>query len=246
MGNYAEYWAGNTFEMNERVNRFKAALKPAVTKGVTYTRIGSVLDGGYVLADDITDQDHVVSFGVEGNVDFEKEISKYGCHIDMYDYSVDGPPEEVPNSIFFKEKIGLESEGNTPIGYCLGKTAKDIILKMDIESSEWNILALDYADLNKCRQIIIEYHWTQYLTDMASYTTAVSAVENIRKTHTPVMVHANNNVPLFVLGNSPMPMVFEVLYLRNSSYTFEESVDPFKGLITRNDPNFPEIGLSFP
>lgn len=246
MGPYDEYWSNNTYEMHERVDRFKAALKTSVAKNVTYDRIGSTYDGGYIWADDINKDDYILSFGVETNVDFEKAVSEYGCFIDMYDYSVDGPPEPVPSSFFHKEKIGLESDGNTSLDYCLGKTAKDVILKMDIEGSEWEVLAIDYKGLSQCRQITVEYHWTQNLTDPDFYIKAIAAVENVRKTHTPVLVHANNNVPLVVMGNSPIPLVFEVLYLRTSSYEFEEQVDPFKGLIRRNDPNFPEIGLTFP
>lgn len=246
MWSYEDYWSSNTFEMNKRVLRLKQALKTSVADDVRYTRIGSTNDGGYVLADDVQSVDHVVSFGVETNVDFEKELSELGCSIDMYDYSVDGPPENIPNSTFSKSKIGLVSDGDTSLAGCLEKTNKDTILKIDIEGSEWKVLAAGDYDLGQCRQIAVEYHWTHQITDQEFYTTAVAAVENVRRTHTPVMVHANNNVPLMIIGNSPVPMVFEVLYLRTSSYTFKVEHDPFEGIITRNDSNFPEIGLSFP
>ena len=247
MSNYEAYWAYNTFKAAEMINGIKAALKPRTPKNTIFIRLGSEHDGGYVMADDITKDDFLVSFGVEGNVDFEYDIARFNCRINMYDYSVDGPPKEIPNSIFFKEKIGLESDGDTSLGYCLGKTAQDVILKVDIEGSEWPVLAMaTEAELNRARQITVEFHWLQNLENELFANLAKKALDNLRKTHTPVLVHANNDVPLMVMGATPLPMVIEVLYLRNSSYEFEEEKDLFKGLINSNNPNVPEIGLTFP
>jgi len=247
LDNFQAYWQYNTFEAFNRISNIKAALKTRTPKNTSFIRLGSEYDGGYVLADDVTKDDFLVSFGVEGNVDFEKAISEYGCRINMYDYSVDGPPQEIPNSIFFKDKIGLESDGDTSLGYCLGKTAQDVLLKVDIEGSEWKVLAMaTAAELNRARQITVEFHWLQNLENDLFSNLAQKAFDNLRKTHTPVLVHANNDVPIMVMGNSVLPMVIEVLYLRNSSYEFEEDKDLFKGLVNRNNPNFPEIGLTFP
>ena len=241
-----EYWANNSFEINERVSEVKKLLKLKTPKNTKFKRLGTLYDGGYVVADDISSTDYVVSFGVEGNVDFEKDLSDYGCHIDMYDYSVDNTPIDIPNSRFFKEKIGVSADCTT-LRECLNKTDKDVFLKVDIEGSEWDVFAAaTEEELNRCRQITIESHWLQNLTYDAFYKAVIMALTNLRKTHTPVLVHPNNNQPLMVLGNSPVPTVFEVLYLRNSSYKFEKEKDLFAGLVLRNDTRFPEIGLQFP
>ena len=241
-----EYWANNSFEINKRVSEVKKLLKLKTPKNTKFKRLGTLYDGGYVVADDISSTDYVVSFGVEGNVDFEKDLSDYGCHIDMYDYSVDKTPIDIPNSRFFKEKIGVSADCTT-LRECLNKTDKDVFLKVDIEGSEWDVFAAaTEEELNRCRQITIESHWLQNLTYDAFYKAVIMALTNLRKTHTPVLVHPNNNQPLMVLGNSPVPTVFEVLYLRNSSYKFEKEKDLFAGLVLRNDTRFPEIGLQFP
>ena len=243
---HEEYWASNSFELNKRVSKVKELLKLRTPKSTTFKRLGSPHDGGYVIADDISSNDYVVSFGVEGNVDFEKDLNGYGCHIDMYDYSVDKTPIDIPNSRFFKEKIGVSADSTT-LQECLNKTNKDIFLKVDIEGSEWDVFAASTEEeLNRCRQITIEAHWLQNLPYDAFYNAVVMALTNLRKTHTPVLLHPNNNQPLMVLGNYPVPTVFEVLYLRNSSYKFEAEKDLFAGLVTRNDTRFPEIGLQFP
>ena len=243
---HEEYWADNSFELNNRVSKVKELLKLKTPKSTAFKRLGSPHDGGYVVADDLSSTDYVLSFGVEGNVDFEKDLSGYGCHIDMYDYSVDKTPIDIPNSRFFKEKIGVSADC-TSLQECLDKTDKDIFLKVDIEGSEWDVFAAaTQEELNRCRQITIEAHWLQNLPYDAFYNAVVMALTNLRKTHTPVLLHPNNNQPLMVMGNYPVPTVFEVLYLRNSSYKFEKEKDLFAGLITRNDTRFPEIGLQFP
>jgi len=233
-------------ELAERSSTFRGLLKTKVCKDANYIRMGSQHDGGYIYVNDFSKSDYVLSFGVDKNVDWELDASKFGCHIDMYDYSVDGPPVEVPNSKFYKKMIGPEFE-QVSLEQAASKSKKDLILKMDIEGSEWAVLAQASTEvLSKFRQINIEFHDAYMLENELFYSTAISALENLRKTHTPVLVHANNNIPLMVIGSAPLPPVFEVLFLRNSSYELEEPVDQFAGLLTRNDTTIPEVSLSFP
>lgn len=244
--NYKEYWANNSLELHNRVSRVKEMLQLGTPTGIKFLRLGSMHDGGYVIADDITPDDYIISFGIADNVDFEKDLSEFGCAIDMYDYSVDGLPINVPNSRFFKEKIGIE-ENCTPLKTCLNKTDKDVLLKIDIEGSEYDLFSTaTEEELERCRQITIEFHWLQNLVYENFYNKALLSFNNLRKTHTPVLIHPNNNSPFIVLGNSPVPVVFEILYLRNSTYKFEEEEDLFRGLLKRNNVNYPEIGLTFP
>ena len=247
MTNYAQYWADNTFEMHYRVAEIKRLLKSRAQPNATLVRVGSNTDGGYIVSDDITAADYVVSFGVDTNVDFEAELqARYDCFIDLYDYTVKDLPQPIPYATFYPERIGVEP-GDTTLATCLSRAQGDTILKIDIEGSEWDVLA-QAEDLTKCRQILVEFHWLQNLQSESFYLTAFKALANLRANHTPVWIHANNNVPLMVMGNSPVPMVFEVLYLRTDSYTWTDYPDlpGLEGLTTRNDANFPEIALTFP
>jgi len=243
---YEQYWKDNTYEISNRVSNVKKLLKTSTPLNTKFIRKGSVGDGGYIIADDIKSNDYLVSFGIDNNVDFEKSISDYGCKSDLYDNSIDDLPSSVKNSRFFKKTIGIH-ENQVSLEESLKDITEDIILKVDIEGAEWDIFSeVSIEDLSKCRQILMEVHWMQNLNDENFYNRAVLAFTKLRSTHTPVFIHANNNVPLMVMGNSPVPMVFEILYLRTNDYIFEESKDLFEGLVTRNDVNFPEIGLSFP
>lgn len=243
---YEKYWRENTYELADRVSNIKNLLKTSTPLNTKFIRKGSAGDGGYVIADDIKSNDYLVSFGIDNNIDFEKSISEYGCKSDLYDNSIDKLPSHVENSTFFKKTIGVH-EDEVSLEESLKNIAEDVILKVDIEGSEWDIFSrVSLEDLSKCRQILIEVHWMQNLNNEDFYNRALTAFTNLRSTHTPVLVHANNNVPLMIMGNSPVPMVFEILYLRTADYTFAKSEDLFSELVIKNDVNFPEIGLSFP
>lgn len=249
---YNEYWLNNTFELYNRIKAIKQLLK--IHKAETdYVRIGSKNDGGYILANDIKETDYVISFGVDNNIDFENELSDLGCRVDMYDYSITVPPENIRESArFFNKKIvgdfgtsGINTF-ETNLSQCIYQIENDIILKIDIEGSEWDVLSTS-KNLNKFRQIVFEAHWMQNLIDPIFYNKVLNALINIRQTHIPVWVHANNNVPLLILGNSPVPTVFEVLFLRKESYNYTLVENKELDVLTnRNDINFPEIELSFP
>jgi hypothetical protein len=118
---------------------------------------------------------------------------------------------------------------------------------MDIEGSEFSVLAdTSEETLKRFSQITMEVHWMNNLNDEHFYRTALAAFKRLRKTHVPVLVHPNNDRPLLVMGNQPVPTVFEILYLNKDEYNWQEIEDPFQGLLSRNLKELPEMGLSFP
>jgi hypothetical protein len=212
-----------------------------------YKRFGSVNDGGYILADDLSSNDFLISFGIEANVDFEEDLAKTVSGIHAYDYSIDEIPRDVDNLLFFKEKIGSDAMLSDILQRCPDN--KDLILKADIEGGEFDFLSsTTEQELARFRQIIIEFHWVHdYFYDGNSdYREKLDlSMTNLLKTHDVVWIHGNNNAPYDIYENTPVPSVFEALFLRKSSYNISEYPDPFKGLNAPNDPYRPEIVLSF-
>ena len=238
----------DVFEMARRVKAIREVLAIEVAD-VEYERFGSDGDGGYVLANDLVyPHDFLISFGVDNNVDFEHALAMNEIKSHLYDYSVDELPKPVPDSRFFKEKIGLKKDGDTTLVDCVNRVApeRDLILKMDIEGAEFDVINDETSTFGMFRQIAMEVHWLNNLEDTEFYNKVLAAFTKLRQTHYPVLVHPNNDRPLMVMGNSPVPTVFEVLYLRKRSYKFQEKKDPFQGLLSRNLVDLPEMGLSFP
>ena len=238
-------------EMNKRMLVIKDLLK--ISKAETsYMRFGSAGDGGYVLSGDFYANSGLISFGVDKNVDFEVDLSQYVRSVDMYDDSVDAPPQGVTNGRFFKTRIGSKTRDEMTLAEAVEimprtETLVDYILKMDIEGSEYDVLAeADEETLRKFSQITVEFHNFNQLTDYAFYQKVVAALTSIRRTHRPVLVHPNNDMPMVILGNCPTPIVFEVLFLNHDDYAFGVEADQFEGLLARNNVDLPEMSLTFP
>jgi hypothetical protein len=210
-------------ESRERAKEVINLLVPK-TPNVSLKRFGNENDGGYVLADDIASTDFLFSFGVAENILFEDHMSRIVDGIDMYDYSVSGPPYQILNSRFYKEKIGKAAdEGFANIKKCFYRSGekKDYILKIDIEGSEWNFFNhTDIQDLLSFRQIIVEFHWIDKILDNEHYKIIKNVLSKINLTHQSVNVHGNNYGDIVQFVDLHIPEVLEVTFLRKNSYTF--------------------------
>lgn len=210
-----------------------------------YKRIGSRHDGGYIVADDISNKDFAISFGIGSNIDWEKDFLVSGSGIHAYDNSILEMPEKLENTEFFKEAVGPETSLSKAISRVPGK--KDLFLKMDIEGAELDVLAnCSKEDLLRFRQIIVEFHWiTNYFTSEEYRSKFDTGMSKILNTHKPVWIHANNHSGCVQVENYLLPEVFEVLFLRKDSYNIRKAIDPFYGLVTRNNPLGPDLDLAF-
>lgn len=199
--------------------RIREALKTKTPTTVDVIRVGNYCDGGYIIADDISGNDHLVSMGIFDDVSFEKALSNKVSYIDMYDYFIDDLPEPVDNSSFFKEKIGSNSH------HILDKIPEgmDGILKIDIEGSEWDFFdSLSEEQIQKFRQIAVEIHWMIDDGEIFIEECPIEIIEKINKTHQLIVVHPNNNADCVVIDDVVVPKVLELTFLRKTDYVFKD------------------------
>ena len=105
--------------------------------------IGSQTGGGYVMIDDLPGG-IAYSFGIGGDVSWDKDMAGRGYDVFMYDHTIDRLPENNPR--FHWSKLGI-SDGMTHDGRLKsleeliasnGHEGKhNMILKMDVEGAEW-------------------------------------------------------------------------------------------------------------
>jgi hypothetical protein len=208
--------------VNEHLKRVEQVLnliQPQATDLALAHRFGSRNDGGYVLINDLTNSDFLISMGIANDVNFEIDLSRLisACH--LYDDSIERLPMYVENSVFFKERIG--GYGNTSIVDTINKVDPklDLLLKIDIEGSEWEALDnLEPKELDKFRQIVVEYHWLEKLLNDADYPKIVAVLEKMNRSHFVLNAHPNNNGDVFHIENMLLPSVIEVSYLRKTDY----------------------------
>ena len=220
-------------------NRIIENLKLKTPKGKNFIRFGRDFDGGYVIIDDLCKDDFLVSMGVFDDVSFEKDTQELVAGIHLYDHTIDCLPEQLDNATFFKEKIGSESS------HIFNKIPenKDIILKIDIEGSEWDFFrSLSDEEMNRIRQIALEIHWFIPEGTIGVPDCPIDVIQKINKTHQLVAIHPNNNCRTVIVNKKlVVPQVMELTFLRKNSYDFNDYGSNPTSLFQINNPELPDI-----
>ena len=217
--------------------------------------IGAKKDGGYVLLNDFKNIKIAYSFGISNNIHFDKDLADKGIDVYMYDHTINKLPFN--NSKFHWKKIGIS--GKAFINEHL-KTLEDLILenghsleknmilKMDVEYSEWYSL-LDLKDdiLKQFKYIAIEFHFHPkiYKKDKKLY---YNVLKKLQKTHQSFYFRCNGNrSSIITFGNNRICKILEVSYIIKEGNKFikDESIYPnfeFDYLKSKSDES--EINLN--
>lgn len=198
---------------------------PKTPVGKQIARFGRDFDGGYVMINDFTENDFLISFGVADDISFERQLMQTVGYAHLYDNSIPGLPTKLNNSEFFKETISrVDKEGFCNLRKSISRApaGKDLILKSDVEGGEWDLLeAATSAELQKFRQIVIEFHGFGYAHREEAYDRFIRTFEKINKTHQSINVHGNN-FSSYAFGEGSIPQVLEISYARKSDYDFKK------------------------
>jgi hypothetical protein len=123
--------------------------------------------------------------------------------------------------------------------------APDLILKMDIENSEWDVF--DHTPepiLAKFAQIVCEFHNLSYLTDSTFRARAQRVFGKLHRLFAVVHVHGNNCCRVVNVFNITLPDLLEVTFANRARYSFVESDEIFPTpLDVPNCPHVPSIVL---
>ena len=210
-------------------------------------RLGKSNDGGYVvLRSSLSQYSNLISFGIAGDVSFEKQFQNLsGCKISCFDPSIDKLPEPLESTTFFK--LGIDSK-NSGEYISLTKAVElsnippmsKLFLKMDIEGYEWNIFSdkESFDTLINFDQIIVELHM-KYLLGKSKYFMPIELVKRLfilkrlRKFFYIYNTNANNVCGYMYFRNFIFPEVIEISFV-NKHYSKRK-------LVEINQPSDPSI-----
>jgi hypothetical protein len=245
--NYIEIYTNENNNSNKLLKSLEVYYYPLNNK----LRLGEKGDGGYIIGDIGNIYDCYISAGVSNEESFTKDfINKY--NIDLFNcFAFDGTIENYPynytkNILFIKKNINnFNDEHNTNLFSLINKY-NNIFLKMDIEGGEipW-ILSLNNEQLNKFKQIVIEFHGINDDTWNATLNDKITCLEKIANTHYLIHAHGNNNS----LIQNKIPDVIELTYIHKSLFNIKPTLNTT--LLPINDLDFPnrldknDINLSF-
>ena len=180
-----------------------------------FLRVGSEHDGGYIMWNDFSGVKIAYSAGIDGNVTWDRDMAKRGIQLYMYDHTIEAPAETHPNFHFFKTGLTGVYQPEHPELETLPRLIRQnghendyrMILKMDIEGSEYNVLTeIDEDTLQHFMQIVIEFH---ELCFMPGENTFLFALDKLNATHQLVHVHANNYQGAIIRCGKVLPQVLE-------------------------------------
>lgn len=193
-----------------------------------FLRLGEPNDGGYLTCmDGAEDVVGALSLGVEHHDQWTEDVHNLlAVKIGQFDCTVNTGTECGGDCKFFKECIG-SSDGHEqsdlqPV-VTLKKALENmgfdnaaegtVLLKMDIEGSEWPIFEVEPRGvLDKFKQIILEVHW---LDRTEQHDQMLKAMSTLRQAgFYAAHLHGNNYGGMYNVGNYQIPNVLEVTFVR--------------------------------
>jgi len=214
-------------------------------------RSGTNCDGGYVFGDLYGGYDCYISAGISNEESFSRDfINKYNMN-EYNSFGFDGTINSYPynytkNISFIKKNINsFNDDNNSNLSFLIDKY-NYIFLKMDIEGGEYPwLLQIDEEQLNKFKQIVIEFHGITNNGWNCDYDNKIKCLKKLSKTHYIIHAHGNNNGP--IVNN--IPDVIELTYVNKNYFSFVPKLNitplPIINLDFSNKINANDINLNF-
>ena len=148
------------------------------------------------------------------------------------------------NVFFFKEKITfpIKSSIDADIEKVFSRIGeeKDVVLKSDIEGSEYEIIDQVVKYFNRIQMCIFEFHWINKKEEIF-----LDSVRKLKEYFDIIHIHGNNNFDKIEAG---LPILIE-LTLLNKKYTSQKvgyiNKFPIKNIDGPNNPYKEDLAFSF-
>ena len=213
-------------------------------------RLGSFMDGGYVIADNVGTYDCYVSCGVGSEELFSTQF------VQMYNietsYAFDGSLTEpwrdpTPGIQFFAKNIGVTNDEKTTDLTDILSRYSDVFLKMDIEGYEFPWIEHTSSELlRNIKQMAIEFHGINDNSWNTLYKTKRKCFEKLSRTHYIVHAHGNN----WASVTNRIPDVIELTFVRRDVFPkppeWNTTKLPLKFIDRPNNPGGHDFFLGFP
>jgi len=227
-----------------------------------FKRFGEANDGGYLMCMDGLQEGvgAAYSLGVEQHDKWSADVvSTLGITVNQFDCTVEVPASDCAGCKFFKKCI-VSADGENPVpghedeGWSLKQALKEtsqesaadgsLLMKMDIESSEWPIFASEPPEvLRKFGELIVEFHGLEHEWRHDEYLKAMKHISaaGFKVAH----LHGNNYQEMYEVGSSIIPKVIEVTFVHGAKRPDGCSTDQlYQSLDAANDPGNDELQMA--
>jgi len=214
------------------MNKLKNILIPKKIK-FEKVRFGRNGDGGYIFAKTEPTGQSIFGFGVANDISCEIALNSYfGGKVELFES--EETSVSLPQDFILHKKFVNGSDMADIL-----KSDENIIIKMDIEGSEFDCLdSISYNELGKVEQMVVEFHlntghMTKDLPGMGTLEDLYRVIEKISKTHKIFHIHGNSCCGVSTDG---IPVVLELSFI-NKKLCDIDIID---------DTDYPIPGLDYP
>ena len=226
-----ELFSQRTFNVSkDYLTELHSLLHIAKVKGHELVRIGDA--AGYTMLDDFKAGGAAYSFGLGGDVSWDKDMAGRGYDVFMYDHTIDSLPDKDARFHWFRQGIadGRSNDDRLKtLEYFIRQNRhegnRDMILKMDVEGAEWGFLSQVSSEmLSQFRQITFELHGL--MNGKMPFEQVLGMLRKLNETHQLIHLHpCNYNMSYVEWGNKRWFNVIEASYASREAYSFEGDYD---------------------
>jgi hypothetical protein len=236
-------------DLQKTILALGSRFTPYRAVGSRKIRVGRENDGGYVLLNDLACSAVALSFGIRSDCSWDLEIANREIDVYMFDHTIDAPPAQNKRFHFFKKKISAhpsdKSENIESILQTNRIVGDRILLKVDIDGSEWEMFDATSADvLRRFSQVTCEFHDFSRIADTHWRERAFRVMDKLKSIFEVVHVHGNNNGSMLLIANVPFPANLEVTLANRALWKFEPTTEVYPTPIDQpNLPGYPDLFL---
>ena len=233
----------------DSIRQIKEILQPLNCETI---RVGSAGDGGYYIVD-FLQPTYIVSCGLAHNIDFEIDMVSRGCSILAFDPTI----PEITHIKNFKHvrqwiaRSGFHALWNLNEMVEKYSLPDGILLKLDIEGSEWEFLKQSTNSLHLVDLLIVEFHNFRLLSNREFREVAMKVLEEISETFSVIACESNNYANMVNFGSGFIPDVIQVTFLskKHLRKLSRFTQDRYSQSGVQNNPNalpIPNLPFTFP
>jgi hypothetical protein len=242
-------WSEDPKQKQLAIREVLRLMRPHRVVGRQKVRLGNDTDGGYVMIDDFDGLDVALSLGINDDITWDLAVADRGLKIYQFDHTVADPApdddrmEFSPTMIAAQTGEGCVSLEDLANRHDKGGNQSNILLKMDIESWEWE--AFDTLEnVGAFSQIVCELHYFQGLADPIFRQKVHRCLEKLHQHYALVHVHGNIHGGISQMAGVTFPNVLEATFVNRSRYQVEETDELFPGPLDAScDPERADIWL---
>lgn len=228
-----------------KIHKLLNLIKPH-DLGFELVRFGSKNDGGYLIPNILDSISTCFSAGVGNNTEFEKNLQEKNLKIFLADGTIKKNSKLKKFNFLKKNLASYSDKNNITLTEWVDinlKKKNNLLLKLDIEGSEYEIIhSVPQNYLKIFKIIIIEFHYLEKLNNILNYEIFFNCFKKILINFEVAHIHPNNCQGYYIVAGEKFPTALEVSFLRKDICKYKKNISTLPNpLDSKNIEKNPDV-----